>query len=56
MLLLSLLDLFNRLPALFKANGALELLVWFKCMGGWEYESVMDVNWNGIFRFIELVT
>lgn len=52
----SLLDLFNQLLALFDANRASELLVWCKSMGGLEYENVMDVNWNGIFRFRELVS
>lgn len=37
-------DLFNRLLALFDSNRVLELLVWFKSMGGLEYENVMDVN------------
>lgn len=33
-------DLFNRLLALFNGNRALELLVWFKCMGDLEYKDV----------------
>lgn len=49
----SLLDVFNRLLALFDTNRASELLVWFKCMGGFRYEDVTDVNWNSIFRFGE---
>lgn len=39
----SLLDVFNRLLALFETNRASELLVWFKCMGSLEYEDVMDL-------------
>lgn len=53
---LSCSDLFNGLLALFDGNRASELLVSFKCMGGLEYEDVTCVNWNQIFRFIELVS
>lgn len=48
-------DLFNQLLALSDGNRASELLIWFKCMGGLEYEAVMGVHWNQIFRFRELV-
>ena len=44
-----------RLPALFDAGTASELLVWFKSVGSLEYENVMGVNWKGIFRFNELM-
>lgn len=37
----SLLGLFNQLLALFDDNKVLELLVWFKCVGGLEYEDVL---------------
>lgn len=53
---LSRSDLFNGLLALFDGNRASELLVWFKCLGDLEYEDVTCVNWNQIFRFIELVS
>lgn len=50
----SLLELFNLLLALFDTSRALELLASLKCMGGLEYEDVMDFNWNNMFRFREL--
>lgn len=51
----SLLDLFNRLFALFETSRTSELLAWLKCMSGLEYEDIMDFNWNSMFRFRELV-